>query len=444
VGAAPPGLRWAGFRTVRRQGRRRLDALGLADLDAYRAYLEARPEEWAVLEALTPITISRFYRDRAVFQRLERAVLPTPAGAGRDSMVAWSAGCASGEEPYTLRAHVAQGRRRAVPGVRLEILTTDVNPAMLRRAREATYERSSLRELPMPWRERGFLRRGGRYVLRVPAPRDRPSPRASWAGPGRSIRPRAVPQPGFTSFECERQHYVVGRAGPRRQASSPKCGNYEATTARRPTRHSPGRWRAGRPCRGEGRPGTGPRRAAAPSGHARGARRSRGARDTASRSSVTRQPRLPSSNSSATSSSRRTRPSPQRLRWPPREVSRALRPGVERRFRVPQRHDHRPAAPTVDEEVSACRAVEASHEIGLPLEPFDQGVEITLIRADASVHLHAAPGTLVHPANVGSRRCRRSNRALEASTKPAAPWRPTPTGHSLLRPTTTRRVCRNG
>jgi chemotaxis protein methyltransferase CheR len=71
------GLRWAGFRTVRRQGRRRLDALGLADLDAYRAYLEARPEEWAVLEALTPITISRFYRDRAVFQQLERAVLPT-------------------------------------------------------------------------------------------------------------------------------------------------------------------------------------------------------------------------------------------------------------------------------------------------------------------------------------------------------------------------------
>jgi hypothetical protein len=199
------------------------------------------------------------------------------------------------------------------PRVRLEILTTDVDPAMLRRAREATYERSSLRDLPMPWRERGFLRRGGRYVLRVPAPRDRPSPRASWAGPGRSIRPRAVPQPGFTSFGCERHHYVVGRAGHAGRPPRRSLGTTRRPRRGAPRGTAPGGRRAGRPCRGEGRPGTGPRRAAAPSGHARGARRSRGARDTASRSSVTRQPRLPSSNSSATSSSRRTRPSPQRL-----------------------------------------------------------------------------------------------------------------------------------
>ena len=157
-------LRWAGFRRVRRQVcrrlRRRLDALGLASLEAYRTQLEARPEEWAVLEALTPITISRFYRDRAVFQQLEHVVLPTLAGAGRDRVVAWSAGCASGEEPYTLRLMWHEAVAARFPGVRLEILATDLDPAMLRRAREATYEPSSLRELPMPWRERGFVRRG--------------------------------------------------------------------------------------------------------------------------------------------------------------------------------------------------------------------------------------------------------------------------------------------
>jgi chemotaxis protein methyltransferase CheR len=210
------GLRWAGFRTVRRQVcrrlRRRLDALGLASLDAYRAYLEARPEEWAVLEALTPITISRFYRDRAVFQQLEHAVLPTLAGAERDSVVAWSAGCASGEEPYTLGLLWHETVAARFPGVRLEILATDVDPAMLRRAREATYERSSLRELPMPWRERGFLRRGGRYVLRAEHRRvvtvrrhelRGPAP----AGPFDLVLCRNL---AFTYFGCELQHHVVG------------------------------------------------------------------------------------------------------------------------------------------------------------------------------------------------------------------------------------------
>jgi hypothetical protein len=52
------GLRWSGFRKVRRQVcrrvRRRLDELELADLDTYRAHLEAHPEEWALFDSLTP------------------------------------------------------------------------------------------------------------------------------------------------------------------------------------------------------------------------------------------------------------------------------------------------------------------------------------------------------------------------------------------------------
>src|SRR5439155_24386566 len=132
-----------------RRVRRRLDALGLADLDAYRAYLEAHPEEWLVLERLTPITISRFYRDADVFASLERDVLPALA-AGRSLLRAWSAGCASGEEPYTLALvwHLALGPR--LPGVGLEILATDVDPTMLGRATAAAYTASSLKDLPEP------------------------------------------------------------------------------------------------------------------------------------------------------------------------------------------------------------------------------------------------------------------------------------------------------
>jgi chemotaxis protein methyltransferase CheR len=157
-------LRWAGYRKVRRQVcrrlARRLAELGLPDLDAYRARLEADPGEWAALAALTPITISRFARDRAVFDALEREVVPALARAareaGRERLRAWSAGCASGEEAYTL----------ALLWPAMDVLATDVHPAVLERARRAAFQDSSLPELTPAERERGFARRGDEHVVR--------------------------------------------------------------------------------------------------------------------------------------------------------------------------------------------------------------------------------------------------------------------------------------
>jgi len=105
------GLRRSGYRKVRgtvcKRLAPRLRALGLPDLDAYRARLAAEQAEWAVLDGLCRIPISRFWRDRAVFDHLAVDVLPALAAAaadsGRTEVRVWSAGCASGEEPYSLR-----------------------------------------------------------------------------------------------------------------------------------------------------------------------------------------------------------------------------------------------------------------------------------------------------------------------------------------------------
>ena len=151
------GLHWAGYRKVRRQVcrrlHRRLAELGLPDLDAYRARLAADPAEWDVLATLTPVTISRFARDRVVFDALAREVVPT---LGRVRLRAWSAGCASGEEAYTL----------ALLWPAMDVLATDVHPAVLVRARRAAYPRSSLRELTASERERAFVTRGDEHVVR--------------------------------------------------------------------------------------------------------------------------------------------------------------------------------------------------------------------------------------------------------------------------------------
>ena len=67
-------MRWSGFRKVRGQVckrvSRRMAVLALPDATAYRAYLEVTPDEWITLATLCRVTISRFYRDRGVFDHL--------------------------------------------------------------------------------------------------------------------------------------------------------------------------------------------------------------------------------------------------------------------------------------------------------------------------------------------------------------------------------------
>jgi chemotaxis protein methyltransferase CheR len=148
-------LRWLGFRKVRRQVckrlKRRMKDLGLADFSAYQARLAVDPTEWRGLDDCCHITISRFFRDRAVFEILRRCVLPDIAArAIREGRAAhiWSAGCASGEEPYTVKILWDLEVARSFPEAALSIAATDVEKTMLARARDGYFGPTSLHELP--------------------------------------------------------------------------------------------------------------------------------------------------------------------------------------------------------------------------------------------------------------------------------------------------------
>ncbi|AEI64088.1 CheR family methyltransferase [Corallococcus macrosporus] len=157
-------LRWEGFRRVRGQVckriGRRLKALGLPDAGAYRARLEAEPSEWGVLDALCRVSISRFYRDAQVFEVLRQDLLPARLQslfAGGDATLrVWSAGCASGEEPYTLSVLFRLGLQPRFPAARLALVATDADEGLLARALRGCYPRGALRELPPEWAERAF------------------------------------------------------------------------------------------------------------------------------------------------------------------------------------------------------------------------------------------------------------------------------------------------
>ncbi|NIR30545.1 MAG: methyltransferase domain-containing protein [Gammaproteobacteria bacterium] len=215
------GLRWSGFRRVRGQVckriRRRCTVLGLSGPCAYGRYLETHPSERRVLDALCRVTVSRFYRDREVFDRLREDVVPARARAlvqaGESTLRAWSVGCGSGEEPYTLTLLWHFDLERRFPGLGLQVTATDVDEALLRRAARACYKHGTLRDLPPEWLARAFTRVNGEYCLE----------RALCAGvrferqdvrrvaPGGSFHWVLCRNLVFTYFEAELQKRVLER-----------------------------------------------------------------------------------------------------------------------------------------------------------------------------------------------------------------------------------------
>jgi len=123
-----------------------------------------------MLDSLCRITISRFYRDRGVFDVLRTHILPSLArhavSGGEEEVRCWSAGCCSGEEAYTLqiiwKLCVMRAEGRDIP---LRIIATDTDDELLERAGEGLFEESSLRDLPPELIRQAFEHSGRFYAL---------------------------------------------------------------------------------------------------------------------------------------------------------------------------------------------------------------------------------------------------------------------------------------
>jgi len=166
------GLRREGYRKVRNQVCKRINArlreLSLSDYWAYRGYLLAHPEEWGVLHQMMHISISRFFRDHQSWEKLRDKLLPElVAGAIRENrpLRCWSAGCASGEEPYSLALlwQKQYGKALSKPG--FQLIATDADDHLLQRARKACYPYGNVRHVPRQWLLDSFREQDGEYCL---------------------------------------------------------------------------------------------------------------------------------------------------------------------------------------------------------------------------------------------------------------------------------------
>lgn len=146
------GYRWDGFRKPRNQVlkriRERMQQLRLSGgYPEYRDYLESHPREWKCLDRLCDITISKFFRDRKVWDFLREHVLSSLLKENRATHInIWSAGCCNGEEPYSL-AIICEQLRINSKKINISILATDRNPEVLKRAKKGQYPAGALKEL---------------------------------------------------------------------------------------------------------------------------------------------------------------------------------------------------------------------------------------------------------------------------------------------------------
>lgn len=142
---------------LRRRIAVRMRARGVHSYGEYAALLRTDDSEYARLLDTLTINVSKFYRNPDVWETLERAVLPQLYALGGARLHVWSAGCAGGEEPYSinmlLRDHA---RAHGHDPEKHRILATDVDRTVLGFARQAEYGSFAMTDIPDDVRDRWF------------------------------------------------------------------------------------------------------------------------------------------------------------------------------------------------------------------------------------------------------------------------------------------------
>ena len=144
---------------------KRLRYLGLRNYEDYLQKLrDPQAEEWAeFINALTT-NLTSFFREGHHFERLPELLQPAYAAAHR--LRIWSAGCSTGEEPYTLALTLRKAFGASAP---IQIVATDLDTAVLETAARGVYPLARIEGLSMEWKRLGFQRGTGerREFIRV-------------------------------------------------------------------------------------------------------------------------------------------------------------------------------------------------------------------------------------------------------------------------------------
>jgi two-component system, chemotaxis family, CheB/CheR fusion protein len=163
------GIDFAAYKrpTIVRRLERRMAATRSSTLADYRRYLLRQPEEVHRLTSSLLIKVTDFFRDPDLYRHLRDVLLPVVIKAGEPTreLRFWSAGCATGEEAYSLAILVAEALGPELPTWSIRIFATDADPAAIAFARRGVYPASAVSAIEPELRDRHFRHYDGEYEV---------------------------------------------------------------------------------------------------------------------------------------------------------------------------------------------------------------------------------------------------------------------------------------
>ncbi|OBJ12112.1 CheR family methyltransferase [Mycobacterium colombiense] len=163
------GFDFTGYKrtSLMRRVRHRMDQAGYAAFDDYLDFLQASSDEFTALFNTILINVTSFFRDPDAWEFVSTEVIPRLLAerGPNDPIRVWSAGCASGQEAYTLAMLLAEALGPDGFRQRVKVYATDVDEDALNEARIASYDAKAVESVPPDLLGRYFEQVNGRYIF---------------------------------------------------------------------------------------------------------------------------------------------------------------------------------------------------------------------------------------------------------------------------------------
>lgn len=160
------GLNLVGYRDsyLKRRIGVRIKANRLKSYDEYIEFLRKNPSEYDKLLDRLTVNVTEFFRNPSTFEAFRSKVLPE-LSSKREIRI-WSAGCASGEEPYSIAITVSEFFGRELERRFIRIYATDIDDLSLRRAIKGEYEAKKVANVDSDMLNKYFIKTGEKYMVK--------------------------------------------------------------------------------------------------------------------------------------------------------------------------------------------------------------------------------------------------------------------------------------
>jgi two-component system CheB/CheR fusion protein len=165
------GFDFTGYKrpSLMRLTKKRMGRVGMSSFSDYLDYLEVHPLELSHLFDTLLLNVTAFFRDKLVWDYLSAEIIPRLLSTkdGDENIRVWSAGCASGEEAYTIAILLAEALGIEAFRSRVKIYATDMDEKALTQGRAASYTATDLQNVPEALRRKYFEENISQYNFRT-------------------------------------------------------------------------------------------------------------------------------------------------------------------------------------------------------------------------------------------------------------------------------------